>query len=100
MVGDGVMVSKIRKAKFVKGQSVMHYNDYTDIYKPVDLKQRSVSLQSFIESLQSSTPDMASIDILLTHKKMQHLKKLLKYVTPVRYITPFTCPFHITTAGV
>ena len=95
LVGDGVMVSKIRKAQFVKGQSVMHYNDdYTDIYKSVDLKQRSVSLQSFIDSLQSSTPDVASIDILLTHKKMQDLKKLLKFVPPVHHPFYLSLPHH------
>lgn len=66
-VDDGF---QMRKAKFVKGESVMQFNDdYSETYKSVDLKKSSVNLHDFIEFLQNFTPDQGSDIRVLKFKK-------------------------------
>lgn len=57
LVAQGAMISRVRKAKFVKNQSEMYYNDdYSEIYKSVDLKKPTVNLEEFLVFLRNFEP--------------------------------------------
>lgn len=98
-VDDGAKVSQMRKAKFVKGESVMQFNDdYSETYKSVDLKKSSVNLHDFIEFLQNFTPDQGSDIRVLKFKKMQDIKKMLKFVPPIHHPFYLSLP-HVNRRG-
>ncbi|CAH1113096.1 unnamed protein product [Psylliodes chrysocephalus] len=76
--GNRVLISKIRKNKFVKGDSKLYFNsDFSDVYDSLE-SNKSGNTKTFFETLHSFKPTEVEDNAKpITHAKMQDIKKML-----------------------
>lgn len=97
--GNRVLISKMRKIRFLKGDSKMYFNsDYSDTYDTFDLK-KSGNSEEFFSTLQSFNPPQATNNAKpITYAKMQDIKKMLQYVPPIYHQFYLNLP-HVSRRG-